>query len=207
MKGGVRRSSTSLQSLGSRRRRPGEALDARDGISWEQWKRGGKTRQNVVAGGCICGRSRRTFRGDILHESLHRRYPAWKGTPACGPWAAGGYPLLGRNRLSVADRNAPGLGLRFGILRQGDRQHAVLEARFDFVALDFGVERDAALEATIVTLGEMAVLVLRLCPLLALKGQHAVLEQQLDVLFLHPWQFGRHGHFLIGLGDVELGPL
>src|SRR6185437_6069398 len=166
MKGGVRRSNTSLQSLDSegadviadRLRRSMRATASRGNDGRAAGKPGKTLSWEAAFAAAPVGPSEATFciRGCIAGASLG------KGWPPAAPGLQAVIRCFGRNRLSVADRDALGFGLRFGILRQSDRQHAVLEVRLDLVGLHFGVERDAALEATIVTLGELAVLVLRL---------------------------------------------
>src|SRR5687768_18045088 len=56
------------------------------------------------------------------------------------------YTTLFRSSLLGVDRDALGLALRALGLRQGDGQHAVLEACIDLAVLDLGAECDAPLE-------------------------------------------------------------
>jgi len=55
---------------------------------------------------------------------------------------------LHRRSLAAIDRNALGVCLRLGGLRQGHSQNAVLERRGDVVLLDLTAKREPPFEAT-----------------------------------------------------------
>ena len=91
-------------------------------------------------------------------------------------------PLKGFT-LPIADRDAFRLPLRLDGFRQGDSEHAVAERGADLVLLNV-LHRDAALEVTVMALGEKSILIFRLGLLLAFDNQHSIRQLEFDVLFV-----------------------
>src|SRR4029077_5229556 len=68
------------------------------------------------------------------------------------------------------------------------------------------IDRNAALEAAIIALGETAFLVLRFALSLAADGQHAVGEFDIDILLFETGEFGSHLHLLVSFADFHVWP-
>src|SRR5512143_2621390 len=99
------------------------------------------------------------------------------------------------------------LRLRLGLLRQVDEEHAVLRLGADLLRVDARRQREAAGERAVGQLDAMVVLalLLHLQLALALQGEHAVLESDLDVLRLDAGQLGADDDLLAVLVDVARG--
>src|SRR6266699_2840550 len=119
-------------------------------------------------------------------------------------WSAGwrggfdGLPLA-----AGADLDALGLGL-LG-LGHHDLQHAVLERGLDHVRHHVGGQGDRAAEGAVAALDAMVLLlggVVGEVPL-ALDSQQGVLDGDLEVVELDPWQLDAHQVGVLALGDVE----
>jgi hypothetical protein len=67
-------------------------------------------------------------------------------------------------------------------------------------------QRDPALEAAVVALGNGRALVAGLGPLLAADGQHAVVDGELDVLLVKAGQLGGHLPGVVGLVHLQARP-
>src|SRR5581483_11442094 len=112
-------------------------------------------------------------------------------------------PCASRSRL--ADRDLLLFLLRLGRLRQGHREHAILEACRDLVGIDALRHLERALEGPEATLREVIVLLLffLLLALLAPDGEEAVGELHLDILLVEARQLGRDLVFLVLLDDID----
>src|SRR5690554_6270745 len=109
-------------------------------------------------------------------------------------------------QASALDGDTLDLRLRFFILGQGDGQHAVSKAGIHLVFLYFVTKRDAALEAAIDALRELAALVLGLRAFLAPERQHTVVEQDFNILLLKARHFGGHCDILFAVRNFDAGP-
>src|SRR3984893_11470051 len=98
------------------------------------------------------------------------------------------------------------LRLRSLGLWQNDLENAVLERGLDLVFVDVHADRNLPFKAAVETFTELALLVLRLGFRLAAKDQIAVVQEKLDVFFLHAGDFRRDRNLLFGFGDFELRP-
>src|SRR5690606_14703773 len=107
---------------------------------------------------------------------------------------------------SAPDLDALHLRLSLLALGQGHGQNTVPEAGIDLVLLDLVAERNAPLEAAIDALGELPVLVLGLGALLSPERQHAVIERDLDILFLDTRNLGCYGDLLVVIGNLDARP-
>ena len=63
------------------------------------------------------------------------------------------------------------------------------------------------LKATVVSLRKLPLLIFGLGAFLALQRQHAVIEQDLDVLFLQAGNFGRDPDLLVIVGNLDARPV
>src|SRR5215217_1343487 len=119
-------------------------------------------------------------------------------------WSAGGRAARdGLHRAAGGDLDALGLGL-FGLGDQ-DAQHPVLHRSLDLVRHDLGGQGDRAAEGAGGALDPVELLlggVIGEVPL-ALDGQQAVLEGDLEVVELDPWQLDGHQVGVGAFGDVE----
>src|SRR3984893_13854616 len=135
--------------------------------------------------------------------------------PAVLPPVSGGrkrrlLPKIPEDQASVFGWAVDGdpfcLRLRSLGLRQNDLENAVLERGLDLVFVNVHADRNLPFEAAVETFTELALLVLRLGFHLAAKDQIAVVQEELDVFFLHAGDFRRDRNLLFGFGDFELRP-
>src|ERR1700730_13047425 len=106
----------------------------------------------------------------------------------------------------VVDGDPFCLHLRSLGLRQNDLKNAVLERGLDLVFINVHADRNLPFEAAVETFAELALLVLRLGFHLAANDQIAVVQENLDVFFLHAGDFRRDRNLFFGFGDLELRP-
>src|SRR5580704_2714416 len=131
----------------------------------------------------------------VNHDSPRLGIPpdsAFSGPALVFDWAVDGDPFC--------------LRLRSLGLRQNDLENAVLERGLDLVFVNVHADRNLPFEAAVETFTELALLVLRLGFRLAAKDQIAVVQEKLDVFFLHAGDFRRDRNLLFGFGDFELRP-
>src|SRR3984893_9428361 len=106
----------------------------------------------------------------------------------------------------VVDGDPFCLRLRSLGLRQNDLENAVLKRGLDLVFVDVNPDRNLPFEAAVETFAELALFVLRLGFHFAAKDQIAVVQENLDVFFLHAGNFRRDRNLLFAFGDFELRP-
>src|SRR5579885_1150481 len=101
-------------------------------------------------------------------------------------------PLLRQYGLMHLDVDLLLLLLRFGALRQRNRQHAVTESGADVVAVDAIGKAEGALERAVGPLAHICILALLflLLALLALDRQHVAVDGHFDVLLVHAGKLG-----------------
>src|SRR6185312_6123057 len=106
-------------------------------------------------------------------------------------------------RLKGTDLNP--LRLRQGCLWNTQRQHALLEFRFDLVFIDTLRELECADKRAVAALDNLVTIVLALftlAPLLAANRKHAVLGDDLDLLRFEPRQLQFEPDLLFVFLDV-----
>ena len=109
--------------------------------------------------------------------------------------------------LALACPYLDALGVRFGRLGHQDLQNAVLGRGFDSVGLHVAGQGDRPAERAVAALGPVDLLAGRVgswVPL-ALDGQQAVLEGDLQVIVPDAGQFRGHQVGVLALGDVDRG--
>src|SRR5829696_10523255 len=119
-------------------------------------------------------------------------------------WSAGGRGGCdGLHLAAGVDLDALGLGL-FGLGDQ-DAQHPVLHRSLDLVRHDLGGQGDRAAESAGGALDSVVLLLRGLAGelALALDGQQAVLQEDLQVVELDPWQLDGHQIGVGAFGDVQ----
>src|SRR5207249_10533954 len=97
------------------------------------------------------------------------------------------------------------LRLRLCRLRQRTRQDAVRECRLRLVLVHGRWERDGAGKGAVADLTAVEVLALGLVVvlLLALDGENAVVDGDVDVLCLHTRQARLHDDLVVGLREID----
>src|SRR5207248_2446396 len=95
----------------------------------------------------------------------------------------------------------------FGLLRDRQREHAVVELRVDALAVGDVGQREAARERAVLALVERVALTLRavLGAAAAADRQDAVVQADVEVLLLDARQVGLDDERVIGLLDLERG--
>src|SRR5215207_11330830 len=93
--------------------------------------------------------------------------------------------------LLAVDGDPPDFFLGRRRLRQRHGKDAVLERRGDLISFHV-IDRNAALEAAVVALGEATLLVLGFALFLAADAQEAVSQFDVDILLFQPGKFGGH---------------
>src|SRR5215203_939013 len=119
-------------------------------------------------------------------------------------WSAGGRGTRdGLHRAAGGDLDALGLGL-FGLGDQ-DAQHPVLHRSLNLVRHDLGGQGDRAAESAGGALDSVVLLLRGLAGelALALDGQQTVLQGDLQVVELDPWQLDGHQIGVLTFGDVQ----
>src|SRR5215203_6003858 len=119
-------------------------------------------------------------------------------------WSAGGRGTRdGLHLAAGVDLDALGLGL-FGLGDQ-DAQHPVLHRSLNLVRHDLGGQGDRAAESAGGALDSVVLLLRGLAGelALALDGQQAVLQGDLQVVELDPWQLDGHQVGILAFGDVQ----
>src|SRR5688572_14923190 len=102
------------------------------------------------------------------------------------------------------DRDSLHLTLSFGLLRQSDRQHAILEGRFYFVRVHVLTDRNNAVERSFPTFAIYRAALLQ--TLLTLQGEHAFIQCHVDVPLLESGKLRNYPELVRGFRQLDLGP-
>src|SRR5690348_10757056 len=112
--------------------------------------------------------------------------------------------MWGSRFSGIADRDALHLPLRFWALGQSHGQHSVSERRFHPFRIQVGSDLQRTLEFSMPPFTVVSTVALRL--LLALEGQHAIMQRQVYVVLLHAGKLSYNLHFLLCLDHLDMRP-